>query len=84
VSLPAWAQGAGVAIDALGFRCPVPVVKLEAALRRATPGDRIAIRSDDPIAALDLPHAAQTGGHRCERLPAEGEVCVFLITKEGP
>lgn len=83
MSLPAWAQGAGVAVDALGFRCPVPVIKLEAALRQAGAGERIAIRTDDPIAAVDVPHAARTGGHGCERLPAEGEICVFLITKNG-
>ena len=79
---PAWApRDADVAIDALGLRCPLPVLKLEAALRRAPPGHRIAVRTDDPVATLDVPHAAKSGGHACERT---GDApCVFVVTR-GP
>ena len=75
-----WApDGADAALDALGLRCPLPVIRLEAALRAAPPGHRIAIRTDDPIAALDVPHAARAGGHGCVR--ASEAPCVFVVTR---
>ena len=77
---PAWApDGIDGAIDALGLRCPLPVLKLEAALRRAPPGRRYAIRTDDPVAAVDVPHAARSGGHACERI--SDAPCVFVVTR---
>lgn len=77
-------------LDMRGLRCPLPVIRMEALLRRLGPGDRIRILADDPIAAVDIPHFARVGGHSCERLPAPeevagnaekgGAVCVFLVT----
>ena len=68
-------------IDALGLRCPLPVIRLEAALRAAAPGQRVAIRTDDPIASVDVPHAAASGGHACARLSPPGTAaCVFMVT----
>lgn len=68
-------------IDARGLRCPLPVLKMEAALRRLPAGGRIRIVADDPIAAVDIPHFAQLGGHGCERLSGGPELCVFLVTR---
>ena len=79
-SLPSWApSGCDAALDALGLRCPLPVIRLEAALRAAPPGHRLAVRTDDPVATLDVPHAALSGGHACERV-SEGP-CVFVVTR---
>ena len=79
-TLPSWAPpGADAALDTLGLRCPLPVIRLEAALRVAPPGHVIAVRADDPIAAVDIPHAAKTGGHACVRT---GEApAVFAVTR---
>jgi len=77
-------------IDARGLRCPLPVVKMEAALRRLSPGQKLKITADDPIAAVDLPHFANEGHHQILRLPLEeaklgGSVCVFIVTRaENP
>jgi tRNA 2-thiouridine synthesizing protein A len=72
-------------IDATGLRCPLPVVRMEAALRRMKPGETLEIRADDPIAAVDIPHFCQMGGHGVDRLPADGDFCVFLVTRgENP
>lgn len=68
-------------IDARGLRCPLPVLKMEAALRRLAPGGQVRINADDPIAAVDIPHFAAEGGHACERLPGPPELCVFLVTR---
>ena len=72
--------GDGIEIDATGLRCPLPVIRLEAALRRAAPGQTVLIRTDDPIAKLDVPHAAVSRGHACDLLDEAGGVCVFAVT----
>ena len=80
--LPAWVPpGADAALDALGLRCPLPVIKLEAALRAAPPGHVLAVRADDPVATLDIPHAAWSGGHACVRVATAP--CVFVVTRGG-
>ena len=81
--LPDWAPpGCDAALDALGLRCPLPVIRLEAMMRAAPPGHRLAMRTDDPVATLDVPHAAASGGHGCERVAA-GPPCVFVVTRAG-
>ena len=74
---------AEVRIDARGLRCPLPVIRLEAALRALPPGARVTIRTDDPIAKVDVPHAARSGGHACILAAEEDGVCVFAVTR-GP
>lgn len=71
-------------IDAAGYRCPMPVILLERALRRMAAGERLKIVADDPIAAIDIPHFARAAGAAAERLDAEpgaaAGTCVFLVT----
>ncbi|MEL6212457.1 MAG: sulfurtransferase TusA family protein [Pseudomonadota bacterium] len=55
-------------LDFRGYRCPLPVVKLEAALRAAAPGAAFLVFADDPVAAVDIPHACTQGANPCERL----------------
>lgn len=69
-----------IVIDATGLRCPLPVIRMEAALRRLPAGGRVRISADDPVAAVDIPHFARQAGWRCERLPGPEGVCVFLVT----
>jgi tRNA 2-thiouridine synthesizing protein A len=54
---------------------------MEAALRRLSPGARLRIVADDPLAAVDIPHFAAQGGHGCERVEAGDGLCVFLVTR---
>lgn len=74
-------------LDATGYRCPMPVLLLERALRRMAPGERIRIVADDPVAAVDIPHFAKGAGATAERLaPGPGAapgLCVFLVTAGG-
>jgi tRNA 2-thiouridine synthesizing protein A len=74
-------------IDATGYRCPMPVIRMEAMLRRMVPGELLLIRADDPVAALDIPHFCREAGHGAARRPDEGPpdapICVFLVTR-GP
>lgn len=56
-------------LDLTGLRCPIPVIRLEAALRRLLPGERLEVLADDPLARIDLPHAAREADVPCETLP---------------
>ena len=81
MSEDAWPPEADRLIDALGLRCPLPVVKLEAAMRRADRGETLAVRADDPIAAVDLPHAARQAGWEATTLPAPPGRCAYLVKR---
>ncbi len=70
-------------LDLRGYRCPVPVIRLEAALRREPFGAQIIVISDDPVAAVDIPHFCREAGWEVKRLPDEGNSCVFQVTA-GP
>jgi tRNA 2-thiouridine synthesizing protein A len=67
-------------LDARGMRCPLPVIRMEAALRRLPLGANLKILTDDPVATVDIPHFAREGGFVCDRLPGPDGVCVFLVT----
>lgn len=70
-------------LDATGYRCPVPVILMEKALRALPSGGRLRIAADDPIAAVDIPHFCREAGHLAERLPSDPSICVFLVTAKG-
>ncbi|MEM0930472.1 MAG: sulfurtransferase TusA family protein [Pseudomonadota bacterium] len=55
-------------VDLTGLRCPIPVIRLEAHMRKLAPGEAIDVFADDPLAKIDLPHAAQTQGFTCSAL----------------
>ncbi len=76
--------GTDLTIDALGLRCPLPVLRLEKALRTATPGQRIVLLSDDPVAAIDVPHACAAGGHEVVSIDARADgVRRFVVRVAG-
>ena len=50
-------------IDATGLSCPMPVLRLQKALRDIASGGHIRLLSSDPMAAIDVPHFCQEQGH---------------------
>lgn len=50
-------------IDAIGLRCPLPVLRLRQALERAAPGAEVVLLASDGMAAVDVPHFCAEGGH---------------------
>ena len=51
-------------IDATGLTCPMPVLRLQKALRDMATGARATLLASDPMAAIDVPHFLNENGHR--------------------
>ena len=54
-----------------GLKCPLPVLRAQKYLREVSVGEHIWIETDDPLAALDVPHFCQEKSHpliACEEL----------------
>ena len=73
--------GAPLTLDLRGYRCPMPVIRMEAALRKLTPGSQLLVFADDPIARVDIPHFCAEGGHVAAQQDDRGDACVFLVTR---
>lgn len=50
-------------LDALGLRCPQPVIELAAAIGRVPVGGTVTVVSDDEVARLDIPAWCSMRGH---------------------
>lgn len=55
---------AGRTIDARGSFCPGPLMELIRAIREASVGDVIAVRSSDKGSKVDIPKWIEKAGHR--------------------
>ena len=51
-------------IDATGLRCPLPVLRARRRLAAMPPGAVLRLLTDDPAAAVDVPHFCAEAGHR--------------------
>jgi TusA-related sulfurtransferase len=50
-------------VDALGRRCPLPVIDLAKRISEVAIGGVVAVVSDDPAAAADVPAWCRMRGH---------------------
>jgi len=53
VGAPAWVPA--LTIDALGRKCPIPIIMLAERIREVPIGQVVAVLADDPAARTDLP-----------------------------
>ena len=52
---PGMPAGVALTIDALGKKCPIPIIMLAERIREVAIGQVIAVLADDPAAKSDLP-----------------------------
>lgn len=67
-SLPAFIPAGAaplVTIDALGRKCPIPIIMLAAQIRDVPVGSVIALLADDPAAYTDIPAWCGLKSHDC-------------------
>ena len=68
-------------IDAIGLRCPEPVMLLHAAMRRLAPGQELTIRATDPSTERDVPNFCEFLGHVLLIARREGNEFLYRIRK---
>ncbi|MDB5438625.1 MAG: hypothetical protein JWM33_1052 [Caulobacteraceae bacterium] len=67
-----------VVIDARGFRCPAPTLKLRKALESAS---LVRLLADDPMARIDVPHFAGQIGAKVLEISEDGATLGFLVAR---
>lgn len=68
-------------VDARGYRCPTPTLRLRRALERLPAGARVELKADDPLARIDVPHFLAATGHRLVEMREEGLTMAFIVEK---
>jgi len=68
-------------LDATGLACPEPVFRARLALAPMNSGQRLEVRADDPLAALDFEVFCDSGGHEMESREQADGVFRFVIRK---
>ncbi len=71
-------SGADVVLDALGSRCPIPVIELAKVIAGCRSGGTVTVLSDDEAARLDIPAWCEMRGQEYvgEREAAHGRAYV--------
>ena len=77
-------------VDATGLQCPLPVLRLQKALRGVTAGRQITLLASDPMATIDVPHFCNQHGHlmrhherQAGAAPGGVDLLIFEVVK-GP
>jgi tRNA 2-thiouridine synthesizing protein A len=70
-------------LDLRGLKCPLPALRTRKALAALNPGERLAVRATDPMAAIDIPHLLRETGDVLEESAAEAGVLTFVVRKAG-
>jgi|TARA_Y100000815_G_scaffold47462_1_gene38866 tRNA 2-thiouridine synthesizing protein A len=68
-------------IDALGLKCPLPVLKARKRLAAMAPGEVLRICADDPMALIDMPHFCAEAGHEHLGVREDAGAQVHLIRR---
>ena len=68
-------------IDAIGLKCPEPVMLLHAAMRRLAPGQELTLRATDPSTERDVPNFCEFLGHALLLARREGDEFLYRIRK---
>ena len=68
-------------IDAIGLKCPEPVMLLHAAMRRLAPGQELTLRATDPSTERDVPNFCEFLGHALLIARQEGDEFLYRIRK---
>ena len=68
-------------VDARGLLCPLPILRLARALRRAPGGTVARLVATDPAAVEDVETFCREGGHELLSTERDGATFVFRVRK---
>lgn len=69
-------------LDLRGLKCPLPALFAKRALIRSPADQRIAVLSDDPLAAIDIPHMCRQEGFEVLSVERDGNASRIILTKK--
>ena len=70
-----------VTLDLKGLLCPMPVVKLQLAVKKMQPGQVIESVATDPGVMADIPAWARTSGNELISIEQQGKEYHFVVKK---
>ena len=68
-------------IDLKGLKCPLPALFAKRALGKARPGEQVLVVTDDPMAAIDVPHMCRQEGYEVVSLSRDGAVSRMVLKR---
>ena len=68
-------------LDVRGLRCPLPALFARRAMARAAAGSTLEVISDDPLAAVDLPHMCQNEGIDIVGIDPQARATRFILRR---
>ena len=71
-----------VTVDAIGFFCPEPIVRLGKAIRKLEAGDIVVLVADDPTSKIDIPNWAETSGNELLSVAEHDDIFEYRIRKK--
>jgi tRNA 2-thiouridine synthesizing protein A len=73
--------GAALIIDALGKKCPIPIIMLAERIREVAIGQTIEVLADDPAAKSDLPAWCMLKSQEYLQTREHGSGWAFLVRR---
>jgi tRNA 2-thiouridine synthesizing protein A len=70
-------------IDARFLLCPMPVIRLSAAMAKVAIGDRLTVRCTDPGALYDIPAWCRLEGHEILETRTESSGEIVIVVRAG-
>jgi tRNA 2-thiouridine synthesizing protein A len=68
-------------VDARGYRCPVPTLRLRKALEVAPSGEIVRLIADDPLARIDVPAFIAEIGYELVNASLTDQLLTFDVRK---
>jgi tRNA 2-thiouridine synthesizing protein A len=72
-----------IEIDAIGLKCPLPVLRLQKRLAALAPGRTARLLASDPMAQIDVPHFCAEAGHDLLDTKTGRREFAFVIRKRA-
>jgi TusA-related sulfurtransferase len=76
-------QEPDLVVDAVGKRCPLPVIDLARSIEGVAVGAVVALRSDDPAAAADVRAWCRMRNQEFVGERTEGGVAAYLVRRRA-
>jgi TusA-related sulfurtransferase len=70
-------------LDLSGLRCPLPIVRINAAIKALAPGGELEVRATDPAFELDVQAWCRRTGHALLDIRKTPEGLVARVQKGG-